>query len=237
MADAQGLTGTSNLTQLAGAPTATGNPFALVDTARITEILLYRAATATCAACTGRPVLSVTTTSAARPDRRGQPAIRWATTSSPATRSRDARGADNHLHVLTGSASPVAYGGNLTRARSASKAAGNPSGFVNAGGVNIVAYRSVDGRSERVLVGRPERARRLVGHGGPPLAASDPVGYYTPHDDTHQIVYRGTDNQIYELYSPGVAPVAGWNLTASAGAPPAVGTPSASTTRRAMSST
>lgn len=40
--DAQGATGTTNLTDNAQAPKAAGNPFAYVDTARNTVILLYR---------------------------------------------------------------------------------------------------------------------------------------------------------------------------------------------------
>ena len=40
--DAQGATGTTNLTANAGAPPAAGSPFAYVDTSRNTEILLYR---------------------------------------------------------------------------------------------------------------------------------------------------------------------------------------------------
>ena len=95
---------------------------------------------------------------------------------------------------------------------------------------NIVAYRSVDGRILSVYwADGPSGLDDLSGTAGTPPAAGDPVGYYTPHDDTHQIVYRGNDNHLYELYWPNVAPVAGWNLTASAGAPPAVGTPARST--------
>ena len=65
------------------------------------------------------------------------------------------------------------------------------------------------------------------GIAGTPAAASDPAAYYTAHNDTHQIVYRAANGHLYELYWVGVAPVAGWDLTAATGAPPAVGNPSA----------
>ena len=60
-----------------------------------------------------------------------------------------------------------------------------------------------------------------------PPAAGDPFAYYTAHDDTHQVVYRGSDGHLWELYWPGVAPVVGWDLTALSGAPAATGTPAA----------
>jgi len=228
--DAQGLTGTSNLTQLAGAPTATGNPFALVDTARNTEILLFRSGDGKVRSLywstgpVGHDDLSGT---AGAPGAAGDPVGYYFAPGD--TFHVVYRGTDNHLHELYWfGVAPVGYGGNLTGTIGAPKAAGNPSGFINAAGVNIVAYRSVDGRILSVYwADGPSGLDDLSGTAGTPRAAGDPVGYYTPHDDTHQIVYRGTDNHLYELYWPNVAPVAGWNLTASAGAPPAVGTPSA----------
>jgi catechol 2,3-dioxygenase-like lactoylglutathione lyase family enzyme len=59
------------------------------------------------------------------------------------------------------------------------------------------------------------------------MAAADPVAYYTPHNDTHQIVYRSANGHLYELYWQGAAPVSGWDLTVPAGAPAATGNPAA----------
>ena len=53
------------------------------------------------------------------------------------------RTGDRHLHELSWvGVAPVVYGGNLTGAISAPRAAGDPTAFVNAQGVNIVVYRS-----------------------------------------------------------------------------------------------
>ena len=40
----------------------------------------------------------------------------------------------------------------------------------------------------------------LSGVAGTPKAAGDPVAYYTAHDDVHQVVYRGVDDHLYELW-------------------------------------
>jgi hypothetical protein len=71
----------------------------------------------------------------------------------------------------------------------------------------------------------PSGLDELSGVAGTPAAAGDPAAYYTAHDDTHQVVYLGDDGHLWELYWQGVAPVAGWDLTAPSGAPAAVGTP------------
>ena len=131
------------------------------------------------------------------------------------------RGGDGHLHELDWvGLTPVVYGGNLTGTISAPKAAGNPPAFGNAAGVNIVVYRSTAGEIRRVYWSDgPSGLDELSGVAGTPAAAGDPVAYYTAHDDTHQVVYLGDDGHLWELYWQGVAPVAGWNLTAPSGAP------------------
>jgi hypothetical protein len=135
------------------------------------------------------------------------------------------RTGDGNLHELnwTGVA-PVSYGGNLTAAISAPRAAGDPTAFVDAAGVNLVVYRSVDGHIFGLYwTNGPSGLDNLSGFAGTPQAAGDPVAYYTPHNDMHQVVYRAADGHIYELYWPGIAPVSGWDLTVPAGAPAATG--------------
>jgi hypothetical protein len=227
--DAQGGTGTTNLTANANAPTAAGNPFAYVDTARNTEILLYRGGDGTVRSLywstgpVGHDNLGGT---AGAPTASGDPVGYY----DPATDGHHVvyRGGDGHLHELnwTGVA-PVVYGGNLTGAISAPRAVGNPSAY-SGGGFNIVVYRATDGRILSVYWNNgPSGLDNLSGTAGTPAAASDPAAYYTPHNDTHQIVYRAGNGHLYELYWVGVAPVAGWDLTAAVGAPPASGNPSA----------
>lgn len=227
--DAQGGTGTTNLTGNANAPTAAGNPFAYVDTARNTEILLFRGGDGTVRSlywstgAVGHDNLGGT---AGAPKAAGDPVGYY----DAATDGHHVvyRGGDGHLHELnwTGVA-PVVYGGNLTGAISAPRAVGNPAAY-SGGGFNIVVYRATDGRVLSVYWNNgPSGLDNLSGTAGMPTAASDPAAYYTAHNDTHQIVYRAGNGHLYELYWVGVAPVAGWDLTAAAGAPAAAGNPSA----------
>lgn len=223
--DAQGATGTARLTELAGAPPAGGNPFGYVDTARNMEILLFRDGAGTVRSlhwstgAVGHDNLSGTARS---PRAAGDPVGYY-------VRGLDAhhviyRTRDGHLHELwwTGVA-PVQYGGNLTGSISAPRAAGDPSPYADASGMNIVVYRGIEGHIWSVYwKDGPSGLDDLSGVAGMPLAASDPTAYYTPHNDTHQIVYRGGDGHLYELYWQGAAAVAGRDLTALSGAPAAV---------------
>ena len=141
--DAQGGTGTTNLTGNANAPTAAGNPFAYVDTARNTEILLFRGGDGTVRSLywslgpVGHDNLGGT---AGAPKASGDPVGYY----DPATDGHHVvyRGGDGHLHEMnwTGVA-PVGYGGNLTGAVSAPRAVGNPAAY-SGGGYNIVVYRA-----------------------------------------------------------------------------------------------
>jgi hypothetical protein len=60
-----------------------------------------------------------------------------------------------------------------------------------------------------------------------PTATSDPVAYYTPHNDTNQVFYVAGNGHEYELNWTGAAVVGGWDLSAAAGAPAASGKPTA----------
>ena len=125
--DAQGVTGTTNLTANAGAPPAAGSPFAYVDTRRNTRILLYRGGDGTVHSlawstdAVGHDNLSGI---AGGPPTHGDPVGYY-------VHAADAnhviyRTADNHLHELSWIAvDPVVYGGNLTRSISAPRAAGS----------------------------------------------------------------------------------------------------------------
>ena len=226
--DAQGGTGTTNLTATAGAPTAVGSPFAYVDTRRNTEILLYRSSDGTVRSlywstgAVGHDNLSGT---AGAPPAGGDPVGYY-------VHAADAnhviyRTGDRHLHELSWiGVAPVVYGGNLTGAISAPRAAGDPSAFVNAQGVNIVVYRSEHNQILGLYwTDGPSGLDDLSGVAGTPPAAGEPFGYHTPHDDMHQVVYRAQDGHLWELYWPGAAAVAGRNLTWLSGAPAATGNP------------
>jgi hypothetical protein len=220
--DAQGAVGTSNLTGLAGAPAATGNPFAYADTARNTEILLFRDSGGVVRSLywstgpVGHDNLSGTT---GAPKAAGDPVGYYVAGAD--THHVVYRGGDGHLHELFWvGVAPVQYGGNLTGAINAPKASGSPAAFVGSGGFNIVPYRATDGRILSVYWSNgPSGLDNLSGTAGTPKATTDPVAYYTPHDDGHQVFYVGQDGHVYELAWFGVAPVFGWSPTAAAGAP------------------
>jgi hypothetical protein len=224
--DAQGATGTTNLTDNAQAPKSSGNPFACVDTTRNTVILLFRGGDGTVRSLywstgpVGHDDLSGT---AGAPKTAADPVGYYAPASD--THHIVYRAGDGHLHELNWvGVAQVTYGGNLTGAVSAPKPAGQPSGFVGSGGVNIVAYRGVNNHILGLYWSDgPSGLDDLSGFAGTPPAAGDPVAYYTAHDDTHQIVYLGADGHVWELYWTGVAPVAGWDLTAPSGAPKPAG--------------
>ena len=223
--DAQDGTGTGELSATA---TAAGYPFAYVDTSRNIVIVLFRDGDGVVQSlywstgAVGNDNLSGT---AGAPPAAGDPAGYYV----PSADMHHVvyRAGDGHLHELDWvGVAPVVYGGNLTGTISAPTAAGNPSAFANAAGVNIVVYRSTAGEILSVYWSDgPSGLDELSGVAGTPTAVGDPAAYYTAHDDTHQVVYLGADGHLWELYWQGVAPVAGWDLTAPSGAPAAVGTP------------
>jgi YVTN family beta-propeller protein len=227
--DAQGATGTTNLTDNAGAPTAVGYPFAYADTSRNTEILLFRDDDGVVRSlywslgAVGHDNLGGT---AQAPTAAGNPVGYYIP-------SLDAhhvvyRADDAHLHELNWvGVAPVVYGGNLTGTISAPTSAGDPSAYANSAGVNIVVYRSEAGEILSVYwADGPSGLDQLSGVAGTPPAAADPFAYYIASTDTHQVVYCDRDGHIWELYWVGVAPVAGWDLKGPA-RPAAVGTPAA----------
>ena len=115
----------------------------------------------------------------------------------------------------------------LTTAAGAPLAAGDPAAWVDAtDGTNIVAYRSSDGHVRSLHwttgdVGHDD----LSGVAGSPRAVGDPVGYHLANGDLHQVYYRGEDNHIHELWWAGEQPVVHGDLSAAAGAIPAVSDP------------
>src|SRR5439155_10267198 len=122
------------------------------------------------------------------------------------------RTGDGNLHELNCvGVTPITYGGNLTGAISAPHAAGDPTAFANAAGLNFVVYRSsANGEILSVYWSEgPSGLDRLSVVAGTPPAAGDPLGYYTAHNDTVQIVYRAIDGLIYDVHWAGNDTVTG----------------------------
>jgi len=216
--DAQGGTGTTDLTKIAvgGAPTASGTPFFYVDTTRSVLILLYRDANGTVRSLywsTGEVGADNLSGTADAPKAAGDPVGYYVPDAD--THHVIYRTGDGNLHELNWiGVTPVTYGGNITGAISAPHAAGDPTAFVGSGGYNIVVYRSVNGDilSLYWLQGGTGLDELSV-VAGTPKAAGDPFGYYTAYNDTIQIVYCAGDGHVFELYAAGNDTITGWDIT------------------------
>jgi hypothetical protein len=227
--DGQGATGTSDLTALAHAPVAAGNPFPYVDPTTHSIVLLYRGGDANIHSLywsTGAVGHDNLTGSVNAPKSASEPCGWWTADNFHHVAYRTSNG---HLHELwwTGP-SPVGHG-DLTAQGHAPLAAGDPIAYMDTTRATyIVVFRGADGHIRSVYwSGGPVGNDDLSGVAHTPNAASDPVAYYTQHNDVHQIVYRAGNGHLWELFWVGVAPVQGWDLTAAAGAPAATGKPAA----------
>jgi catechol 2,3-dioxygenase-like lactoylglutathione lyase family enzyme len=145
------------------------------------------------------------------------------------------RGVDDQVHELYFSAKEAKWlHTNLTAATKATKAAGNPAGYVFDNTQHVV-YRGVDDQVHELYFS-PKEAKwlhsNLTGETKVTKAAGNPAGYILEDNlvarskNTQHVVYRGADDQVYELYfSPKEAKWQSTNLTAAAKAPMAAGDP------------
>ena len=136
------------------------------------------------------------------------------------------RSSDNHLHELYWAGAGAVGYRDLTKEASAPPATGDPSAYMDTRrGERVVIYRGTDNQVysllELELNGPVDYSKWFSESVHAPKARGNPAGYYTAHDDVHQVVYRGIDDHLYELYWTGTGGVNPWNLTAIAGAPPA----------------
>ena len=225
--DAQGGTGTtiSPATRTRRPPWETRSP---TSTRHATpRSCCSAAATAPCAACTGRWARWATTISAAPP---GAESVRRPGRLLRPCHRRPSRGlprGDGHLHEMfwTGVA-PVGYGGNLTGAVSAPRAVGNPAAY-SGGGYNIVVYRATNGRIMSVYwQNGPSGLDDLSGTAGTPGPPATPPRT-TPRTTTltKSCTARPTDTST-SCTGPASIPSLG-GISPQPPAPPAVGNPSA----------
>jgi hypothetical protein len=218
------------MTYFANAPTAAGDPSSMVNTTRNEFAVLYRSSNHEVRSLypwngtTGTDNLS---DGAGAPNAAGTPVGYYV----PAldTNHLIYRSGDGHLHELYWMGEDaVSYGGNLTAGVSAPKAAGDPVAFSGYDGYNLVIYRATNNLIQSIYwKDGPSGLDNLSGSAGLPHAAGDPVGYYTPHNETTQVMYRGNDNHLYEIYWARDDAVTGYDLTLAAGAPAATGNPTA----------
>jgi hypothetical protein len=220
-------TGTSNLTGLAGAPAAAGDPSSFLSSDGY-EVALYRSSDGAVhglywnSGAVGHDALSA---AAGAPKSAGTPVGYVSPDGWTHVIYRASGGKLIELYWL-GPGAP-GFGGLLPAG--AAPASSDPSAYVNpTNNESIVAYRGSDDHIHSLYwttgtVGHDD----LSGSAGSPNAAGKPTGYYRRSDDSHQIVYRAGNGHLYELWWVGVAPVQAGDLRAAAGAPAAASDPAA----------
>jgi hypothetical protein len=142
------------------------------------------------------------------------------------------RADDGQIHELwQKQGQPWKHGGALTQMTGAGQAAGDPTGFAwDDDGTQHVVYRGADNQVHELWQrqGQPWKHGGALSHTlGAPAAAGEPTCYAWTKDGTQHIMYRGTDNQVYELWlRKGEGWKLGGALTQMAKSPPADGSPS-----------
>ena len=225
--DAAGKTGTTSLTAASGAPTARGNPSVYVEAAIGKLTTVFRAGDGNVHALywsDGAVGHDNLTGSAGAPRAAGDPRGAYM---ADGINHVIYRSGDGHLHALWWTGGDPAGHDDLTKGLSAPPAAGDPAPWVDTTrGRNHVAYRATDGHIRGLYWNAGSEGHEdLSGFAGAPNAVGDPVAYYLPRHDLNQITYRGVDGHLWELYCAGEAPLTAWNLTVTAGAPPAASDP------------
>jgi len=221
--------GTSDLTELAGAPPAASNPASYLNP-RVPEVVLpYRGTDGhvhTLYWLTGAVGHDNLSGSAGAPQADGQPTAFF--NEAEGRHYVVYRSRDGHLHSLYWvGAEPVSHEDWSALRPDAPLATLDPSAYVaTAQNTAIMAYRGADGGIHSLYAaGGPVGHDALSAVARLPNAKGSPRTYYVPAFDLHQVAYRGHDDHIYEIHWQGVAPAEGWSLTGFAGAPPAAGDP------------
>ena len=220
--DQQGQ-GTTDLTANASAQAAVGNPFSYFDPAGNQVVLIFRGNDNQVRSlywmfgAVGQDNL---TGSINAPKTAGNPAG-WFSVND-GVHHVAYRTTDGHLHELWWQGQGAVGHGDLTAQAQAVAAAGDPWPYYDpVRSTNIVAFRGTDGNIRSLYWGPAGTVGQddLSGFAGTPEASGEPFAWFTASEDTHRIVYRATNNHIYELFWNGVAPVQGRDLTALSGAP------------------
>jgi hypothetical protein len=144
------------------------------------------------------------------------------------------RGSDNQIHEIflpRGGAAWQSADPDLSAQSGAPPAVGDPGGYVRSDQVNSVVYpfifNETDNHILEIFLPRGAttwQSADLSGQSGATLrgAAGHPFGYVRS-DHVNSVVYRGTDNDIHEIFLPlGATAWQSADLSALSGAPPAI---------------
>jgi catechol 2,3-dioxygenase-like lactoylglutathione lyase family enzyme len=142
------------------------------------------------------------------------------------------RGTDGGIHELYRGANGKWALNNLTQKAGLPKAAGEPAGFVDEGSkTEHVVFRTTDGNlielSSKYGAAGGWQSLDLTKMANAPRAAGSPDAFYWPSTRTEHVLYRGSDDNVHELF---LANNGSWqhnDLTAAARAPKAAGDPNA----------
>jgi hypothetical protein len=135
------------------------------------------------------------------------------------------RGADGHVHSLYWSTGAVGRDA-LSRTAGGPRAAGNPVGFVQKDGTNVVVYRAQTGHLPALwwTGTNPPGTEDLTGPASAEPVLGDPAPYINTKTGENIVGYRGADGHIHILYWSSGA-VAHEDLSGFAGSPAAAGDP------------
>ncbi len=142
------------------------------------------------------------------------------------------RGTDDNIYELYRDANGRWAHNNLSMSTNAPKAAGEPAGYAEDGNkTQHVIFRTGDGDVIELFSKYGENAgwkmRDLTKEAKAPKATGDPDAFYWPGTKSQHVLYRGQDDNVYELF---MEPNGTWqhnDLTTAAHAPKAAGDPCA----------
>jgi thermolysin metallopeptidase-like protein len=109
------------------------------------------------------------------------------------------RGSDGHVHSLYWSTGAVGHDA-LSQAAGAPGTAGNPAGFVQKDGTNVVVYRTGNRHLHSLWWTGTNTPGTEDLTGSHPPAGGDPVPYINTITGENIVAYRGTDGHIHTIY-------------------------------------
>ena len=109
------------------------------------------------------------------------------------------RGTDNHIHELFFVPGRDWGTGDLTSLTGAAPAAGNPSAYTRADGIDAIVFRSTDNHVRELYLAGGWGTGDLTALTGAPNSVSDPRAYVRA-DGVSDVVFRSADSHVHELY-------------------------------------
>lgn len=123
------------------------------------------------------------------------------------------RGTDGHVHSLYWSSGNVGHDSLSASSPSAPQSAGNPVGYVQKDGTNMVIYRTENKRLQALWwLGQTTPGNENITPADAPNAVGDPAPYINTNNGWNIVPYHDAYHQIHALYWYGAAAVTHENL-------------------------